>query len=149
MSDTGETAYWLEAAPENMPTSLAWVSPAFIPSNFGGTGNWRSIEGTGTAIGTGRQNTALILAVDANAPAAQACRNYSNNGFTDWFLPSRDELNQLYRNRAVVGIASSGWFWSSSQSDINFAWYQFFVNGNQFGSPKSDGGGNVRAVRAF
>jgi len=161
MSDTGERAHYLEAAPVNM-TTLAWASRAFIPSNWGGTGNWRSIEGTGTAIGTGRRNTALILAVDANAPAALACRNYSNNGLRDWFLPSRDELSQLYRNRASVGNLGTSWFWSSSQIDgYNlFAWFQYFVDGSQydftykandgnlpnFGKPSDN---SVRAVRAF
>jgi hypothetical protein len=72
MTDTGERAHYLEAAPVNMPRTLAWASSGFTSTN---------ISGTGTAIGTGRRNTALILAVDANAPAALACRNYSNNGF--------------------------------------------------------------------
>jgi hypothetical protein len=141
MTDTGETAYYLEAAPENMPRTLAWASSRFTST---------SIPGTGIAIGTGRQNTALILAIDANAPAALACRNYSNNGLTDWFLPSRDELNQLYRNRASVGNLGTSWFWSSSQGNNNHlaALIQNFGGGNQLGSFK-DYEYLVRAVRAF
>jgi len=81
-----------------------------------------------------------------------------NNGLNDWFLPSRDELNQLYRYRAIVEISSSGWFWSSSQTDINFAWGQSFVDGSRGSASKdsdfwNDGtkidGRSVRAVRAF
>jgi len=141
MTDTGETAYYLEAAPENMPRTLAWASSRLTST---------SIPGTGIAIGTGRQNTALILAIDANAPAALACRNYSNNGLTDWFLPSRDELNQLYRNRASVGNLGTSWFWSSSQGNNNHlaALIQNFGGGNQLGSFK-DYEYLVRAVRAF
>ncbi|MCL2411338.1 MAG: DUF1566 domain-containing protein, partial [Treponema sp.] len=124
MTDTGETAHWLEAAPSNMETTLRWST----------TTDWQNapnIAGTGTAIGTGRQNTALILAVDVTAPAALACRNYSNNGLNDWFLPSRDELNALFQNRALVGNLGTSWYWSSSQFDAHLAWDQSFASGSQ------------------
>ena len=103
MTDTGEKAYYMEAATVNQG-SLAWASPAFIPPSSGGRGNWRSIEGTSTAIGTGRRNTALILATDANAPAALACKNYRGGGKDDWFLPSRDELDLMYRNLRLKNL---------------------------------------------
>jgi len=141
MTDTGETAYYLEAAPANMATTLRWST----------TTNWQNapnVAGTSQAIGTGRHNTALILAVDATAPAALACRNFSNNGLSDWFLPSRDELNQLYRNRAAVGNLGTGWFWSSSQDLSIYGWYQYFANGLQSIYYEYNDN-NVRAVRAF
>ena len=152
MSDTGKTAHFLEAALESMGR-LNWASPAFIPTfRWGGAGNWRSIEGTSTAIGTGRQNTAMILAVDANAPAALACRNYSNNGFNDWFLPSRDELTQLYRNRAAVnnagGNLGTSVFWSSSQFNLESAWGRTFSYNWGTDTPK-DSELTVRPIRAF
>ena len=139
MTDTGETAHWLEAAPENMPTRLAWASRGFTNTN---------IPGTGTAIGTGRQNTTLILAVDANAPAALACKNNRNNGRNDWFLPSRDELTALYDSRDIVGYLGEEWFWSSSQYDGYGAWSQNFGSGSQIGAAKVNLN-DVRAVRAF
>ena len=133
------TAYYLEAAPNNQGTSLAWALSSFIDTN---------IAGTGTAIGTGKANTAAILAVDANAPAALACNNYNGGGKSDWFLPSRLELNEMYRARTHLGV-SSGWFWSSSQfSDDIFAWVQDFVNGVLYGFNKGLDS-DVRAVRAF
>jgi len=129
---------YLEAAPVNQGTSLAWASSGYTST---------SIAGTGTVIGTGKANTAAILAVDANAPAAKACADYRGGGLSDWFLPSRDELNAMYQARSHLGI-SSGWFWSSSQYHGSSAWLQNFGNGNQFDYYK----GNdyfVRAIRAF
>jgi hypothetical protein len=138
----GTTAHYLEAAPANMPTTIEWAS-----SGFTSTG----ISSTGTAIGTGMKNTALILATDTNAPAAKACNDYINGGKTDWFLPSRDELNQLYVNRTSVdNVDNMGTvsYWSSSQSSNTGSRFQNFSDGNQYIGNK----GNmysVRAVRAF
>ena len=140
MTDNDQVCHFLEAAPNNMPSTLAWASSGYTSTN---------ITGTETAIGTGRKNTALILATDANAPAAKACKEYSNNGMTDWFLPSKDELNQLYANRSYVGNMG-GLLWSSSQYNYTYsdAWSQYFGNGVQdYGLKYSYI--YVRAVRAF
>jgi uncharacterized repeat protein (TIGR02543 family) len=136
----GTKAYYLEAAPNDMSTDLAWASSAYKETD---------IPDTATAIGTGRKNTALILATDADAPAAKACKDYNGGGKTDWFLPSKDELNELYKNRTAIGNID-GVFWSSSQYDINndYVWYHDFEYGNQHYSNK-DATAFVRAVRAF
>ena len=120
----------------------------FIPPANGGTGDWVDITGTEVTIGTGRKNTALILATDANAPAAKACNEYSNNGKTDWFLPSRNELDELYYHRALVSNIGTGWYWSSSQNIIENAWHQRFSDG-YYGGRNKHYAGNVRAIRAF
>ena len=104
MTDNGSTAHYLEAAPNNTST-LAWASPAHISTN---------ISGTELGIGTGRKNTTLILTTDSLAPAAKACDDYSNNGYSDWFLPSRYELYLLYQNKSSVGNLGINYYWSSS-----------------------------------
>jgi hypothetical protein len=130
------TAHYLEAAPADMPTGLAWLLKSFGPT------------GTGTAIGTGRENTALILATDALAPAAKACAEYANSsGKTDWFLPSKAELNELYKNRSSVGMTAE-LYWSSSAGNSSNPWDQSFSSGAQlYGNMSSRY--SVRAVRAF
>ena len=150
MTDDNSTAHYLEAAPNDMAIELAWASSAFIPSDLpGGTGDsWTDITGTATGIGTGRKNTDVILAIDADAPAAKACNDYNNGGKTDWFLPSKDELNQLYVNRTSVGNMGTSEYWSSSQIDNRSPWDQYFTNGNQYNDSKS-WPFSVRAVRAF
>ena len=132
------TAYYLEAAPDDQGTSQAWASSGYFSTN---------IPGTGTVIGTGKANTAAILAVDANAPAAKACADYRGGDKDDWFLPSKDELNEMYKARTHLGI-SSGWFWSSSHSK-DTARGQGFVDGSQANDLKYNNDNGVRAVRAF
>ncbi len=102
----------------------------------------------GTAIGTGRANTRKITAActAAWAPAAWAAKNYTGGGVS-WFLPSKDELNQLWLERAVGGFSEAS-YWSSSQLDAGGAWAQSFVSGNQFVDVKFFTL-RVRPVRAF
>ena len=104
----------------------------------------------GTALGTGNQNTIDIMTGCATAGIpARICGNLVLNGYSDWYLPSRDELAKLYLNRAVIGGFSNGVsYWSSSEFDSLKAWYQYFGYDNL-----TYGGKDyllyVRAVRAF
>jgi len=140
------TAHYLEAAPVNQSTSLKWCSHSF-PSYCNVTG------AMGIAIGTGKANTAAIIAAHSGDTAAnnaaKACDEYSNNGFSDWFLPSREELLAMYNARTHLGISGPGaTYWSSSQSSNEQARYVdfgLFADTNQFKENSS----NVRAIRAF
>jgi hypothetical protein len=110
------------------------------------------MTGTSPAIGQGRANTRKILAKypPSTYPksAAAVASAYRGGGFSDWFLPSKDELNQLYINRAVIGDFPDDYFWSSTENTADTAWYQYFSNGYQSGGTKSYYS-RVRAVRAF
>jgi hypothetical protein len=135
----GTTRHYLEAAPDNMPTTLAWASSEYTATN---------ISSINVYIGEGRLNTTVILAADADAPAAKACNDYSNAGKTDWFLPSYDELQELYTNRNSVGNMGTDEYWSSSQYGSTQAQAVRFINGWSINYTKSTDS-NVRAVRAF
>ena len=80
----------------------------------------------GTAIGTGYQNTLDIIAQSGNVSgscAAVLARAYTNNGFSDWFLPSKDEAVQMASTRATTGFSNGGQLtWTSSESAANRAW---------------------------
>ena len=135
---------YLEAAPENATASAIWWSSTSV-----------DVTGAvGIAVGTGKTNTAAIIAAHPGDTAANnaawACFGYRGpKGKTDWFLPSKDELNELYKARSFLGITLV-WYWSSSQrgSDNLRAWLQDFNHGGQDGGPKSYDY-PVRAVRAF
>ena len=111
--------------------------------------------GTSTAIGTGSANTTKIIAQNGAGVtyAAGLARAYSGGGYSDWYLPSKDELNMLYLNRVAIGgfdTTSPPYYWSSSEYENypDVAWFQFFVVGSQNDGDKV-GTGRVRAVRAF
>jgi hypothetical protein len=88
--------------------------------------------------------------------AARLCGDLVLGGFSDWYLPSIDELNQLYINRVSIGGFSinNNWYWSSTEFSNDDAWWQSFYDGfpGNFISGldgKNDAAGGVRAVRAF
>ena len=65
---------------------------------------------TGTAIGTGSANTDAIINVQGateTSYAAGLARAYTGGGYTDWFLPSQDELNKMYLNRATINTTAA------------------------------------------
>lgn len=69
--------------------------------------------------------------------------------FSDWRLPSKDELNNLYlQKNAIGGFFAGEYYWSSSEYDGSDAWVQYISNGNQTNSFKFYTY-SVRAVRAF
>ena len=80
--------------------------------------------------------------------AQAACHNFVSNGYSDWFLPNKDQLNQLYLNESAVGDFVDKFYWSSSERDASNAWRQFFGDGYQHDYSKSQGY-RARAVRAF
>jgi len=69
-------------------------------------------------------------------------------GYSDWRLPTKDELNVLYLNKDFVGGFSTYLYWSSSEYNADYAWYQNFTNGGQnYGSKLNYG--YVRCVRSL
>ena len=115
-----------------------------------------SISGAaGTGIGTGNQNTINIVSgCNSSGIAADICVNLILNGYNDWFLPSRDELELMYINLKSQGLGyfSNDYYWSSSEWGPNDSWYVDFFNGNvSYVHPpvNKDNLISVRAIRAF
>jgi hypothetical protein len=138
----GDDWKYLEAAPADIAETKAWASSSFKGDNIPGTET--------VAIGSGKTNTATILAEDSLAPAAKACADYGNGtAFDDWFLPSCDELDAMYLKKGFIGGFSGDVYWSSSQNNYYSAWVQQFSNGEKSKDKRKEYTYNVRAVRAF
>ena len=150
----GETGYvagethGLIAAVEDQSSGIQWYNGSDVTTGA-----------TGTAIGTGSANTDAIIAeqgATTTSYAAGLARAYTGGGFTDWFLPSKDELNEMYLNKAAInasatangGASFSSYYWSSTEYNDGNAWRQRFISGDQGPFNKSNTL-YVRAVRAF
>ncbi|WP_020614439.1 InlB B-repeat-containing protein [Sediminispirochaeta bajacaliforniensis] len=134
---------YLEAAPENISNQKKW-----------GTYDYTVSGADGTAIGTGAQNTLDIIADDTMTDnAAHACNSYESGGYSDWFLPSSDELNAMYTNLYLDGLgdwdfSESSYCWSSSEVDSMKGYRRRLDNGSSEEWSKN-GYNPVRPARAF
>ena len=123
---------------------------------------------TDTSIGKGSYNTDLIInsqGATQTGYAAVLAKSYNGGGYTDWFLPSRNELDEVWKNRSIIDSTAnanngssfdSSWYWSSTEDSSNpaaWSWYQLFMISNW-----ADGAQNftvkynlvkARAIRAF
>ena len=111
-----------------------------------------SIPGTSTAIGAGQSNTTAILSLCSETDiATKICNEMVLNGYDDWFLPSKDELNQMYLQKNVIGgFAAYSAYWSSSEYNYDFAWGLDITTGLQHYYYKSYSPMDfTRAIRSF
>jgi hypothetical protein len=120
------------------------------------TAQWQSSGTTTNATRSwdGAYNTGLMT----SSPAADYVNGLTDGGFTDWYLPSIDELSILWHNRFHANnalnaggftlLSNNAYYWSSTENNASFAFYFYFTNGLAFTNSKSNTY-SVRAVRAF
>lgn len=130
-----------------------------------GTKQYNENNCTGTAIGMGKRNTELLVNAMGDSAytysfgsevtsfyAAKLCSELVYNGYDDWFLPSRDELDLMFVNLYKTGLGgfSQDSYWSSSEYGYksDYAWSPLFYNGINHASDRYFSY-RVRAVRAF
>ena len=125
---------------------------------------WGSVSsehfGTTVSFGYGKRNTEkLINAMKNNSslsfPAAEAVWNVDvyKNGFSDWFLPSWEELSEMYSCFKTLGMAGTisqlgMGYWSSTEQDYSNAVFVDFSNGSSDWIYRSNCK-YVRPVRSF
>ena len=79
---------------------------------------------------------------------AKVAANTFVDGYCDWVLPNKDQLNMIYIHRSSLGGTLETYYWSSSESEAAKAWAQDFSNGQQIDGNKSNTG-RVRPIRSF
>ena len=115
-----------------------------------------SISGAdGQGIGTGYQNTLDIVSGCSETPiAASVALAYESESYSDWYLPSFDELNEMYNTigsggpEGNIGGFINNWYWSSSEYSNGPAWNVHFYDGNASNANKTTTF-RVRVIRAF
>jgi len=138
LDDSGK--HGLVAASTDQHTNISWCPGSCLITNA-----------TATSAGSGKPNTDAIVAVQKNGNyAAFICEQLVHNGFDDWFLPSKDELNMLYiqKESGRIGNFLAEEYWSSTEDDNDRAWQQHLGNGSATAEIKVNKA-CVRAMRAF
>jgi hypothetical protein len=103
----------------------------------------------GRNIGDGLSNTHKIIKSQGKAGsyAALACSKYKASGYTDWYLPAKEELHRIYTSH-LTNLGLGGTYWSSTEVDSLHAYNIFFGDGAMNAEGKNFPEG-VRAIRSF
>ena len=137
--DAGSNQSWgryLEIAPKSCEVSRVSYSNVGTGSLF----PTAEARVRSKAIGTGAENTRR-LKIATHATSAANSASQTCNGLTDWFLPSKGELNEAFRwlshsrtglQLTPVGQFERGYYWTSSDYNGKTAWTQYFADGQQF-----------------
>ena len=142
----GSGCHGLVAASSNQSGGIQWYNGSYIDTYAYGNG-----------IGSGEGNSQAIRRWQGtSSSASQLCQDLNLEGKTDWYLPSKYELNLMHENIGrgnALGLGNIGgfansYYWSSTENDDGNAWGQDFSSGVQSGSNKGSTV-RVRAVRAF
>jgi hypothetical protein len=146
--DPSDNTKGLVCALEDQSAGIQWYNGTHVRTNA-----------KNITIGTGAVNTTRIIekqGVTETDYAAGLARAYSGGGYDDWFLPSKNELNEMHKNRdvleATVGFSVfSDYYWSSTEKDGDWAFQQMFATDKYgiYAVDKSTTYISVRAVRAF
>ena len=80
--------------------------------------------------------------------ATASIDNKTTNGYTDWYLPSKEEIYQLYLNQIAIGGFGITVYWSSTEYLGVNAWIQDMPNGTQATDVKTSVA-KARAIRQF
>ena len=103
----------------------------------------------GIVIGTGAQNTFdIVTGCTTQGTAAKLCYDLVSDGYSDWYLPSKDELNKVFLMKEIIGGFAETYYWSSTDVSTTHAWAQRFSTSVQIIDAKSNIH-SVRAVRSF
>ena len=125
--DLATTCRFLEAAPVEGDAVRVWAEENAISSDVPGA--------DGTAIGTGWSNTIAIITqgnTDPDVSAAAYADAYEHNGYSDWYLPSKDEIFELYEYMERTSTIPQRDYWSSTEYVLNSVWTQHAGTGPQY-----------------
>ena len=153
VDETGQ--HGLVAALEDLTEDATIDSEGNPGYQWGCFATWLS-GADGQAIGTGYQNTLDIVAGCSETPiAASEALAYESEDYSDWYLPSLDELNEMYNtignggSEGNIGSFSSNWYWSSSESNNYGAYDVNFGDGSTGSFSSKTKIVRVRVIRSF
>ncbi len=139
-------AYAQIGIPYNNDLLIVYTDDAFL--KWGGTGTPIDTLNGAESQANGRMNTmAIVKKLGNNGKAAYYCDTLSEYGYSDWYLPSRHELDTMYAYKDTLGGINQNFYLSSTQYNDSTVWGTNFSNGNTRNNCYKDTSYFVRCVR--
>jgi len=120
-------------------TGIAEILPLMAPANTLTATSFRNVPVFPVTV---------TIAIPPDS-AALLCQKEITSDYSDWFLPSKDELNAIYTQLWIGGGHAGYYYWSSSEGDASTAWSQNSYYGDRSAYNKTSWGSRVRCARAF
>jgi TolB-like protein len=145
IGDTGPAGGLIFYDKGNNSGGWRYLEAAPVEAEFRAVWNVRDVhvDNTQPNIGTGRRNTQVIVEKFSQTSgewdtAAQKADDLVYKGFDDWFMPSKDELDQMYGNlkRKNLGDFKNEWYWSSTEISQGYSHFQNFQDGRMTNGDK-------------
>lgn len=118
-------------------------APGTFGYEWGGYGIETGVQDT--AVGTGLSNTNALIEMNLQPNTSgwwvvwDKVEEFRQSHSDNWFMPSKDELNLVFKNKSNLSNLSLNtyhYYWSSSEYSSGFVWRQYFNSGYQDGSGK-------------
>ena len=148
----GGMVFWVDSTgTHGLITALDDIGSGSIYTWYNGT--YVTTNAVCNGVNAGMRNTERMqVTMGSGSYAADLCANYQGGGYGDWYLPSKDELNKLQLTLGTAGLANISLYarWSSTESNLNYAWDQYVgPNGGLQETKFKIFQLKVRPVRAF
>lgn len=130
--------------------------PLYVTNDNQSTGTeWKTSTGSDDIAPDSTEDGKINDGQVANSstfPAFKLCKDLTDGGFSDWYLPARDELHLLWKNKSAIDAGAAGnfttsYFWTSTETTSSGAWNQYFGNGNHIYNGTKTNISYVRCVR--
>jgi hypothetical protein len=155
----GIVAYILQAGDPGYDPAVTHgliVAPSDLDGSPLAWGPMDMITGTSSGFGAGANNTAMAsTAIGSGNYAPVVCQNLTLTGFSDWYLPSRDEMQKIWNNRALFNAGfnmdSYAYYFTSSEfPSAPESWvYVYDFSGGASGVVPKGATYRAHAVRSF
>jgi hypothetical protein len=134
------TPHGLIAAPSDQSSGIKWWNGSFVLTNT-----------VDYSFGSGNANTNTIISIQGNGSyAAKLCADLTLDGYSDWYLPSLNEIEQICKNKDLVGGFANAFYWTSTEHGTNYAYgWKFQSTVGYEGTDYKNTDHPVRAIRSF
>ena len=120
---------------------MSWDGSECTGSRLGYTWNDGEDDWVETGVDntiTGQANSAALVITDSNSViagtqdhvAAAYCEDLTQDSYSDWYLPAKEDVNVIYGNRGVIDNLVADYYWSSTENTHSLAWRLNFSNGS-------------------
>ena len=157
----GGVIFWVSTdANKALVAATSDINPAVGLRWWPQGGPYIAVGATNNNVGGGDVNTNTIATHPQCLPdaAARACYDLVQDGFSDWYLPNKAEVEHIYLNRTLPGLSGTfssipGWglaMWTSLEAtSVTSAWEHGWTGTGTgvSGAGVKDGLANIRPVR--